>query len=108
MNHISEVSRDMQKQPLSRREFRKKYWADGQLPNQIHTMEIEDGETEKEQLIINDINGLVEWFFELKRDDEKLRKEMIHEIEKKGRMVNLISIMASVIFTVLMCWASKK
>ena len=108
MNVRRESLNTMKKNQLPREAFREKYWADGQLPNQIHTMEIEQGETEKEQLIINNINGLVDWYFELKRDNQKQRTEIENEVNKKCRMTILISVTASAIFTILMCWAIKK
>ena len=43
---------------LSRDEFSRKYWMNGEAPDQYHTMEIEDGRDEVEQLIINDLRAL--------------------------------------------------
>lgn len=47
---------------LTREEFAQKYWK-GNDPNyvyQYHTMEIEDGRDEREQLLINNIRALRE------------------------------------------------
>ena len=43
---------------LSRDEFSRKYWMNGAAPDQYHTMEIENGRDEVEQLIINDLRAL--------------------------------------------------
>ena len=47
--------------PLTREDFSKKYWLDGDAPYQYHTMEIEDGRDEIEQLIINNVRAIMGW-----------------------------------------------
>ena len=43
---------------LTIEEFNRKYWLNGNCPYQYHTMSIEDGTNEREQLMINDIRSL--------------------------------------------------
>lgn len=54
-------------QKLSRDEFSEKYWMNGEAPDQYHTMQIEDGRDEVEQLIINDLRALKEANVQLRR-----------------------------------------
>lgn len=43
---------------LTVEEFNRKYWLNGSCPYQYHTMSVEDGTNEREQLMINDIRSL--------------------------------------------------
>lgn len=43
---------------LSREEFSKKYWLDGDAPYQYHSGTIEDGRDEREQFIFNNMVAL--------------------------------------------------
>lgn len=45
---------------LTREEFSKKYWLDGEMPYQYHTGSIEDGRDEREQFVFNNIRALYE------------------------------------------------
>lgn len=45
---------------LSREEFSKKYWLNGDAPYQYHTAEIEDGRDEREQFMINNVRAIWE------------------------------------------------
>ena len=62
-------------QKLSRDKFSKKYWMNGEAPDQYHSMTIEDGRDELEQLIINDLRAL-------KRSTVWNRQRM-HELAKR-------------------------
>ena len=47
--------------PLSREAFIRKYGNGGKCPMQFNTLSIEDAETEREQVLINNIN----WLFDV-------------------------------------------
>lgn len=61
---------------LTRQEFSKKYWLDGDAPDQYHTAEIEDGRDEREQFLINNDRALFKMFRE--------NRELIHEKYKQA------------------------
>ena len=61
-------------------EFSRKYWQNGEAPYQYHTMEIEDGRTEKEQLIINNVRAL-------KNSNVMLRRMMLEKMQEKQEQI---------------------
>ena len=69
--------------PKEAGEFSKKYWLDGVIPYQYHTLEIEDGKNELEQLMINDIRAL-------KNDDTWLRRTMTENFSEKRKQIEEI------------------
>lgn len=87
--------------PKEAGEFSKKYWLDGVIPYQYHTLEIEDGKNELEQLMINDIRAL-------KNDDTWLRRTMtenfsekrkqIEEIKKENKHIKLVVVIMTCLF----------
>lgn len=75
--------------------FSKKYWLDGIVPYQYHTMHIEDGETEKEQLIINNVRALKNSSVMLRRIMAEKMKEKQEQIDKNKKRIRLL--MAAVV-----------
>lgn len=84
--------------PLSREEFCEKYWMGGEAPYQYHTMRIEDGRDEREQLIINNIREVrnkIQW--ETKYSAEKRREleaqidELADEAARTRRQIKILS-----------------
>ena len=67
--------RPLSDEPKTISDFSEKYWLDGNIPYQYHTLEVEDGKNELEQLMINDIRAL-------RNDSVWLRKTMT---ETEGR-----------------------
>ena len=66
---------------LTREEFSQKYWMDGEVPYQYHSMKIEDGDTEVELLAYNNIRAL-------KNDIVKLRRMVWDLSDKKQKQIN--------------------
>lgn len=66
---------------LTMEEFSEKYWLDGKAPYQYHSMEIEDGKSEVEQLAYNNIRAL-------KNEAVKLRKMVWELSDKKQKQIN--------------------
>ena len=67
--------------PLTIDFFSKKYWLDGDAKFQYHTMDIEDGRTETEQLLINNDRALFDRYSNLNAE----LREVIEEIGKAYR-----------------------
>lgn len=68
---------------LTMEEFSKKYWMDGVVPYQYHSMGIEDGKTEVEQLTYNNIRAL-------KNETVRLRRMMMEISAKKQEQIEEI------------------
>ena len=64
LNYLLRIQKRLDKkrpfsaEALTVEEFSKKYWMDGEVPYQYHSVQIEDGTTEAEQLIFNNIRSL--------------------------------------------------
>lgn len=100
-----EKKRPFSETPLTREEFSKKYWLDGEQPYQYHGMRIEDGRDETEQLIINNVR-------EIRNQIQKWRKwtgerngELMEQIEAAQKetaqikkQVKVLSVICAVLF----------
>ena len=73
--------RPFSNEALTVEEFSKKYWMDGEVPYQYHTMQIEDGKTEAEQLAYNNIRAL-------KNDAVKQRRMMLEKLGEKQKQID--------------------
>lgn len=73
--------RPFSNEALTVEEFSQKYWMDGEVPYQYHTMQIEDGKTEVEQLAYNNIRAL-------KNDAVKQRRMMWEEFGEKQKQID--------------------
>lgn len=92
---------------LTRAEFSKKYWLDGDVPYQYHTAEIEDGRNEREQFFINNDRALFNFF---RKNQEEIREKhelaeqksekKCNEIEKKCNKMFLIAIFLELALTI--------
>lgn len=76
-----EAKRPFSDEKLSIEKFSKKYWLDGEFPYQYHTMNVEDGKDEKEQLVINNVRSLKNSLAK----DRKRNAERMKEIEDDCR-----------------------
>lgn len=76
-----EAKRPFSDEKLSIEKFSKKYWLDGEFPYQYHTMNVEDGKDEKEQLVINNVRSLKNSLAK----DRKRNAERMKEIEDDHR-----------------------
>lgn len=86
---------------LSRKEFQKKYWMNGECVYQFHTPDIEDGRDEREQFIFNDIralDNLIDFYFNLESEARQEISEKLHRLEP------LIKISAALAATSAAAW----
>lgn len=83
---------------LTRQEFSKKYWCNGDVPDQYHTAEIEDGRDEREQFIINNIRAL----FKMSRENEELIYKKYREAEQNSYKACRIAILIQLILTIFL------
>ena len=83
--------RPISKEKMETKDFADKYWMGGREPYQCHTMQIEDGETELQQLMINDIRALKDQevvlrkFFAMKGQE---KQKQIDELKKRTRLLS--------------------
>lgn len=81
----------IKKKKMKMKDFKAKYWRGGSEPYQYHTMQIEDGETELQQLMINDIRALKDQevvlrkFFAMKGQE---KQKQIDELKKRTRLLS--------------------
>lgn len=78
---------------LTRAEFSKKYWLDGDVPYQYHTAEIEDGRNEREQFFINNDRALFNFFRKNQeeiREKHKLAEQQCFKAARVCILINLI------------------
>ena len=76
-----EKKRPFSETPLTREEFSKKYWLDGEQPYQFHGMRIEDGRDETEQLIINNVREIRNQFQKWRKWTGERNGELAEQIE---------------------------
>lgn len=84
--------------PLKLNDFSDKYWLAGNEPYQYHTLRIEDGRSELEQLIINDIRALKELATEngrMFRERMEEKQRQIDEGKKRTAHVKTLAIAAA-------------
>lgn len=83
--------RPMSKEKMETKDFADKYWMGGSEPYQYHSLQIEDGETELQQLMINDIRALkdrevvLREFFVMKGHE---KQKQIDELKKYTRLLS--------------------
>ena len=83
--------RPISKEKMETKDFADKYWMGGREPYQYHTMQIEDGETELQQLMINDIRALKDQevvlreFFTMKVLE---KQKQIDELKRHTRLLS--------------------
>ena len=78
---ILDRKRPFKSEALTLSEFSKKYWMDGEVPYQYHSVQIQDGATEAEQLVFNNIRAL-------KNDAVMQRKTMWEKFGEKQEQIN--------------------
>lgn len=76
-----EKKRPFSETPLTREEFSKKYWLDGEQPYQYHGMRIEDGRDETEQLIVNNVREIRNQFQKWRKWTGQRNGELAEQIE---------------------------
>ena len=84
---------------LSVEQFSKKYWLNGDAPYQYHTVEIEDGRDEREQLIINNIRAL--WGRD--KFHAKYNEQAHTSIREKTKKVTVLAVTSAVIGLIVFC-----
>ena len=82
---------------LTREEFSKKYWLDGDAVYQYYTPNIEDGRDEREQFIFNDLRalkGLIFFHAALSEDSDRSQWEEIQKL-KRGIKITAVLVAAN-------------
>ena len=87
---------------LTRREFSKKYWMDGSVPDQYHTANIEDGRDEREQFLINNDRAL----FNMSRENRDLIHQKCYQTKETCYKICRFTILIELILTIFLL--SKK
>lgn len=91
--------RPFSEEKLTIQEFSKKYWLDGEEPYQYHTIDVEDGRTEVEQLAFNNIRSLKNSITQLRRwtaEKGADKQQQIDECKKKTARTRLLTIITAV------------
>lgn len=86
--------RPLSDEPKTISDFSEKYWLDGNIPYQYHTLEIEDGKNELEQLMINDIRALrndAVWLRRTMTETAGRRRSQIEELKKENKHIKLFA-----------------
>lgn len=86
--------RPLSDEPKTISDFSEKYWLDGNIPYQYHTLEVEDGKNELEQLMINDIRALRNdsvWLRKTMTETEGRRRSQIEELKKENKHIKLFA-----------------
>lgn len=86
--------RPLSDEPKTISDFSEKYWLDGNIPYQYHTLEVEDGKNELEQLMINDIRALRNdsvWLRKTMTETAGRRRSQIEELKKENKHIKLFA-----------------
>lgn len=93
--------RPLSDEPKALQDFSEKYWLDGNIPYQYHTLEIEDGKNELEQLMINDIRALKNdavWLRRTMTETAGRRRSQIEELKKENKHIKLLATIMMYLF----------
>lgn len=82
---------------LKTEDFSQKYWLDGEDPYQYHTMDIEDGRDEREQLVINNVRSLKNRIVDVRKRTAESLKEIRDENKKEIARIKVITIVTCVV-----------
>lgn len=85
---------------LSEKDFSEKYWLDGDAEYQFHTMDIEDGTSERQQLLINNdraLRNMIDFYASNNRESHS----EIHEELKRCKAISKIAITMALVTATL-------
>lgn len=94
---------------LSRQQFSDKYWLRGDAEYQFHTMSIEDGLDERQQLLINNDRALfksIDWHYQRTREMVANAEKEIAQKSKATRraIATLMAINTAIVVTLIKIW----